>query len=557
MKFLSLCSFEKGILWNRMALSFLLIIMLFLNSWAIEAIEWPEGWSEVTTLYSVSINSSTIGLAIDDKAIILSWIEGGRMNGELYFQRLLIDEKPPKPTLLGEGEFFSNPALLFDDQGYSHIVWEGRQEGREVIYYTRVDPRGEIVEPRALLTSPYLIGHVDLIKDGDELYLLWSGRDEETMNFDIFMMPFTTSGDSIEPPVNLTRTPLISGRSRAIILRGEIHLLWMDYVSDRYHIYYQPFSLKGEPLKESLHLDTVYNIGSRDRPALLAGAKGDLHLLWNGDSSALGLLPVASGLTYMQLRDGEIVNRERILEGHSTIQRPTMARINDKNLGVLWQDNRRGPLQVHYLELEEGGDVLKGPIPLDITSRASHAPKMVVDENEHQYVFWLSFDDEGRDYQLSMIHTRSVALPSIWYKMGLHPQHPLPNLLFVLLANLLLSLIITLIHPWIYLLPLLLFSLLERRGLLEDIEERRYQALFLLFAFLFLIQGFYAFIEPIGASFSFHGVGAILSSLVTILFLRSLKHFSLASTMNRLVLILLWLYWFHYFIYIPQVMEWL
>lgn len=539
-----------------MLLFFALILPLF--SCTTEALEWPEGWSEVTSLNPVSINSSTIGLAIEEETISLCWIEGSRIGGRLLYQNISPLQEPDSLLHLATGDFFSHPALILDGDGHGHIVWEGRVEGQEVVYYTRVDERGEGIEPEVLYSSSYLVGHLDLLLEGETLYLFWSGRDDETMDFDIFMMPFTTSGRPLASPVNLTRTSAISGRSRAMIREGEIHLLWMDYVSERYHLYYQSFTTQGEALRESLHLDTVYNLGSRDRPDLLAGSKeGHLHLLWNGDSTALGLLPVASGLTYMEIRDGEILTRERIYEHHSTIQRPSMTRIDDRILGVLWQDNRRGPLQAHYLEVEEGGQVLKDPISLDSSSRASHAPKMVVDESGYQYVFWLAFDEEGRDYQISSINTRSVAQPSIWYKMGLHPKYPLFHLLFVLVANLLLSLIITFIHPWIYLLPFFLLSLLERKGLLEEIDERFYDVLFLLFTLLFFLQGLYVFIEPVGSSFSLHLLGAILSSLVTILFIKRLRDFSLVSTMNRLVLILLWLFWFNYFTYIPQVIEWL
>lgn len=550
--------------WKKLLYSlkipFLLLLFIFLISGSLKAKEWPAGWSQVNPLNPVSINSSRIGLSLDNEGRpIFSWVEGGRSRGSLYYRFLHPDGSPSTPILLSQGEFFTNPRLIIDEKGFGHVVFAGRREGREVIYYICFDPKNtHDVDPIILWESPFLVSDVDLLMaGGDNLILLWSGRDEGTMDFDIFMMPLTTSLEILGPPVNLTKTKGISGRNTALIKEGEIHLLWTDFVSERYHLYYKSFQLDGEPLGERKHLDTVFNLGSGDRPSILIDTNRVLHLLYSGDSTAGGLLPATGGLTYMQIKEGEVKVRSQIVEGRSTMQRPFMDFVKEGILGILWQDNRGGPLQVYYLEIHEGGEILKGPMALDISSRASHAPLMVVDSQGYQYVFWFAFDEEGRHYQLSTINTRYPAFPSIWYRMGLDPDYPLTHLLFVLLANLLLSLLLTFIHFWVYLIPLLLLSFFDKKGLLRDLDKQFYQFLIPLFAFLFFLQGIIVFNRPIGSTFSFQFLGFFLSSLVTITFVKGFSGFSLRSSMNRLVVILLWLFWFHYFTFIPQVMEWL
>ncbi len=522
--------------------------------------DWPLGWSEITELNPVSINSSIYGVDLDGEGkLYLSWVEGRHLSTKVYYRHLKPGSEPGEPVLLAEGPSFSNSHLLVDSRGLIHLFWEGKKGNKEAVYYALVDGEGnKELGPITLVESRYLLRDIEPVLSPDGyLYLFWSGRDPDTMSFNVNYQVMDLQGEMILGPKILTDSNEISGRNTALVTKERIDLFWTDYHHNTYTYYFRSFTREGKPIDDRLLIDTAGNLESRDKPQMVeekdeTGRR--IHLLWKGQSSGGGFVAARDILYYGRIGEqGLDLSGQQLVEGE-VIQRPNLQLIEGNKLALAWQDNREGALQTHYIELDGEGTRLTDPLCLDITRRASHAPRIVIDHQGYSHVLWLAFDEEGRNYLLSMINNRFPAQPSFWYSMGLDHSQPLLHLIIVLSASFFVSLIMTGIHIWVIALAMLVLFIADRFSLLPVTRRGFLSVSLFLFSLLFLLQGLPRIIEP-GAGFFYHLFTALVASVLTVVFCRWHRNFSF-SGIYRLATIVLWLFWHNYFLYLQRIIEW-
>ena len=389
---------------------------------------------------------------------------------------------------------------VIDREGYIHLIWEKRENRKEVAFYARLDRRGQLLDGPSRLSDPNVKAEnvaVALTDDGAPLcFWIEKGHEDATQRL---MMARPGTGQS---PLILSTSPKIM-RDLAVTggdEGGHVFLVWSDNRQGVYDIYLTVLNAQGNvAVAERRITDTGSDFVFE--PALAAGG-GVVHLVYFADkvidqelvhqaydqtgerltepqvlervsqaAMTLGgstptsypLLAVAELEGRLRLYEslGPVVRQRKIDRNGTTVLPPepflrgsryysqiNLARAKGQQW-VVWADLRwrsGDRFQVYTASLDQEGRV-EEETRLTFATTSALWPVMILDDEGGQHVIWQQ-NAGPYTYQMLYINNLDPARVSAWQRLGFPGVGGAWSFLLALAQGAILAVITTLVRVW-------------------------------------------------------------------------------------------------------------
>jgi BNR repeat-like domain len=229
--------------------------------------------------------SPAIGLGAND-TVHVAWIDHTAGNPELYYRNSVDGgttwNKVKRLTRTKYGA--SDPVLVTDSGGAVHIVWfEYIEGGNDEIFYVRSTDGGATWSAVKRLTwtsgwSEYPAMALGLNKT---LHVIW--EDDVSGNYELYYKKSTDGGASWSAAQRLTWTSGYSYYPVAVIDSNDaIHVIWSEYLSNNFEIYYKKSTDGGANWSSNQRLTWTW--GWSRGPAAAVDSSDTIHIVWHDDT---------------------------------------------------------------------------------------------------------------------------------------------------------------------------------------------------------------------------------------------------------------------------------
>lgn len=537
---------------HKLIIIFLLLLMIGSIKIYAAGGEWLEGFSRLQTITQLSRFKTSYDLLIaNNDRLVIAGIDGGYHNMGVFIE---IDGT----RVYDSNVFFAveEVKLLQDYHENFHLFWICREYEDHFLYYTFLDPQGNIIKNEIKLEQRAgRILNLTVTEQNKGLHLLWTVG--ERPNYFINYLEVKSSGEIGD----LTRLDLTtSGIPRGNLLvdsQGDLHLFWRESDNWRLNLWYQKFLPTGETLNEALNL---FPVAFLDRN-MQAATEVNLVLKLGADDTILGLY---SGQNQETGRDLGAIIRFELQNGQvlaSEIVSPLVRELKNfsavfttDQIHLSWlqiDQNRR--MKPYYMIIDYDGTKVKGPLLMDYGFADALNPSLALYQDNSMQLTWQRYAEGGDYLNLMGRNSKNPEPPPLGYRLGFGDSDPLIGYFYVMGIGLSYSVVITLTQGFIILLLYLLLLQLKKRKLLEDLERYPIHCSLMIFSGLFLLLDtplhLFRFDNP-GSFFAV--LTAILSSFFVLIMKKDEKKMlELNSSMGWVFIMLLWVYWNTLFSLIP------
>lgn len=509
-----------------------LIVILTTGVGARDYIElWPEGWSEVSPLFSTSIFADRFFVAYDEMGTSFLSVDG------LYFKevdliyRLVRDNKVEEEVVLRAKRELDNPFLGLDQEGNRYAVWLERSSEGNTLNYTTFGAFYTGHETLVFRDTKNTIQDLAAVQIGATTHVVWSEREG---HFQIHYGRIEQGQLVLEETIT-NSTDLSVRPSIAVDQLGVVHLAWMETSDIGVQIHYRKRGLAGwtKPLK--VGDGSVQDIQQGGNIALTATSEG-VALAWSA-------LPRNSSRLFVYLAQ---------VSPHGQVTTPVALVLGGKakfvegapQLQLIWQGVGRFGSEVNHGYYEEGR--LKDVTDLTVGRKSAFRPEVVYREG-YLYVYWLQAQPE-RGYGVYGINNQFPKAISLWRKVGIDETNPFIHLFFLFVSTTMLALVYTIMNLGVILIGGLVYGLIQRS------EKYRQQSFFYQIALIGTILTLTRHLPiPAGNPEFFglihSGISFVLATMGTYWIMRNVRQ---RGVFEDISMILLWMLLFQFFALIPQ-----
>ncbi len=527
---------EKGVRFLKRYFYFhVFIIMCILIAQPVQARDyielWPEGWSEVESLFKTGIFADRFRVGYDKAGISFLSMDGSYFR-ELDLTYRLFDGTTLREeiVLVSQAEL-DNPLLYIDSDGVRHAAWLKRETNENTICYStfHVPYKGhDIVE---IWNTPHDIQDLNGFFDGDTMHIVWSERDR------YFQVKYgRIHNGQLSDVVTISDTSDLSIRPSIVVdKQGVRHIVWFESSQQGVVVYHSFFGEHGWERPQVMGSGSIQDLQQGGAISLIA-REDYIEAAWASSH------PKTSQLFIYLARihdDGEIDSpvllgrgsRPRLVEG-STQSR------------IIWQGVGRFGPQIHD-GVYDGGKVIE-QTNLTVGRKAAFRPE-VLSIQDYLYVYWLQADTDG-GYIVQTINNQYPKPISLWRKIGIDEEAPWVHLLFLLVSTAMLSFVYLIGNVGVALVGGLVYFVLLRWELYG--KQPLLYHVFLVGVILCTVCHLpIPSISPQFFGFLHYGLSFVLATAGTYLLLAQTKQ---RGPFENIVMILLWLTLFQFFALIPQ-----
>ncbi len=543
----------------------LIVIFSFLLSGAAQARqqEWPEGWSEETSVGQYSIFSQRFGVAFapDRELFFIAGLIGHRGNMELVIDFLKLDEKPQhqKRVLVNDNIYFADfPKVFIGSNGKIIVSWVEEVNRERHLKYRVFSSQGDFLEEKTILETPRRISNVYGKTDREgRVHLTWTGLGETGL--EVHYSRISEKGHLEFGPFQLTSSDKFSYRGLVIGEEGFLNLFWVELHPVSADLQYRRFNLSGEPVGP---IKTISQVSMMDRAGLpvleinldaTRDSEGNIHLVWNAQGDGAALFRSGSDIFYARFQNGEMDKGPHNLIAYwADAHRPAIATGED-GISIAWEDHIRSPVRIAFFSTERVGGTPTEPVSLNIGTNSAFSPQIFLDNYGNDHVFWYNFFQDQRMIEVKTINNRFPVRPSFWYVVGLGLENPLQRLVYILGLNLFLSILNSLTQFHFLVIILLGLGYL---GQILDLPKYTWLVVLTGFAFIFLLQETGWYYTPKYVDQGLELLNAALAAIFAIFFVRSFKGWvGIRDTVGQFIVFWLFIYWHTFFSFIPHYIQ--
>lgn len=492
---------------------------------------WPEGWSEVSPLFTTSIFADRFFAVHDGAGTSFLSVDG------VYFKELDLTYRHfegntiKEEIVLSAGKELASPFLALDDQENRYVIWLEKSSEGNSLKYTTIKPPYQGLETSVFRVTSNTIQDLSAFQKGDTTHVTWSERDKHfqvryaqiKQGRTVLMETVTNSADlSVRPSVTVDE-------------QGTVHIAWMETSDFGVKIYYSKRVDGGWSTPLPLGDGSVLDIQQGGSIDLLATEEG-IAVTWSA-------LPHNSSRLFVYVAQ---VDRNGIASAPMTVALGTKAKFvpNNKDLQIVWQGVGRFGAEINQGSIIDGR--LKDVTNLTVGRKAAFRPE-VISRDGHLYVYWLQAQQDT-GYRVFGINNQFPRTISFWRKTGIDENAPLIHIFFLLVSTIMLAVVYTILNLSVLIAGGLVYALIQKS------EKYKKQSLFYriaLIAALFTVARYLPIPQGSPEFFGLihYGLSFVLALGGTYLIMRNVKH---KGAFVDISLMFIWMILFQFFTLIPQ-----
>jgi BNR repeat-like domain len=309
-----------------------------------------DGGSTWTTSKRLTVNSGYSRrpaiAAVSSDTLAVVWSDNTPGNSELFSKRSTdggAGWTTAKRMTWTSGSS-EDPVMALDLSGNLHLVCTESTSGNDEIYYKKSSDGGSTwtTSRRLSWTSGYSLNPAIAADSSGHLHVIW--RDDTPGNFEVYYKKSTDGGTSWSAGKRLTWTSAESGSPAAIVdPSGYLHVVWRDYASDHWEIYYKRSTDGGAGWTTGRRL--TWTSGDSVDPDIAVDNSGYLHLVWSC------LVPAAGAhLDYQKSTDAgsSWTSAQRLTWGSGLPCLPVIASDSSGDLHLVWYLTTPDNSEIYY-----------------------------------------------------------------------------------------------------------------------------------------------------------------------------------------------------------------
>jgi hypothetical protein len=279
------------------------------------------------------------------------------------------------------------PALAADSSSRIHVVWQDATPLNDELFYKKSTDGGATwIGAMRLTWNPSVSGEPALaIDSSDIIHLVW--KDKAPGYHQIYHKKSTdggatwitkrlcwSSGDSHHPVL-------------AIDSNDHIHVIWRDYESGDFELYYRKSTNGGSNWTGTKRL--TWASGPTYSPAIAIDSSDNIYIAWQNDVDEyitnyeiFYIMSVDGGLTWSMAK--------RLTWNSGWSEAPAIAADSSDNIFIAWQDGPPTNREIYYKMSTDGGTTWATK-KLTWNPGNSFSPAMVIDANDYIHISWYDY----------------------------------------------------------------------------------------------------------------------------------------------------------------------
>ena len=368
---------------RKISLSLLCLVVLFcFSSSQISS----QTWSSLIRLTWNSGESKIPAITVDSSNVVHAvWFDEASGNTEIFYKHSLntgTSWSANTRLTWNAGDSYS-PVIAVNPGNQVHVAWYDRTPGNNEIFYKRSTNGGITWSTLKRLTWNSGDSNIPSIAADscNRVHVAW--YDMTPGNNEIFYKRSTDGGVTWSATTRLTWSPGLSFTPSIATGSGNsVHVVWYDYASTDYEIYYKQSTDGGATWSAITRL--TWNTGNSLGASVAVDSSGGIHVAWYyGD-------PGHRDIYYKRSSNGGTSwsGITRLTWNTGDSYRLNLATDTSNGIHIVWRDKTPGNFEIFYKLSTNGGVNWLGTTRLTWNSGSSDHPDIAADSNDDIHVIW-------------------------------------------------------------------------------------------------------------------------------------------------------------------------
>ncbi|MCI0601973.1 glycoside hydrolase [bacterium] len=376
-------------------------------------------WGPDFKISEDSVSSSHPSIAASGTNVYIVWFGVDAGNSNIYFRRSHNGGATWKDTVpLTRSDKSAHPSIAATEEDV-HVVWMDSRSGNTEVYTRRSFNQGLTWKKEQRISEfPFESWVPAVAASGKDVFIAWV--DYKDANEEEYLRRSRNRGKTWDPPVRLTNDPADSWAPSLVLAGDNIHVAWFDrrnalatdaQVESKLDGAMALVGLPPEPAPPrdpSVYYLPEFHHRIQDKMQRIQMI-APFWVANGGDLKALDSLlreferkfeQWATGweIYYKRSTDGGTTwsNDLRLTKARGVSQRPAIA-ANDKELHIVWFDQRKGNWEVYYKNSDDNGVSWKKDFRLTKAKKDSMHPTIAVSSGL-LHVLW--FDERDGNAEI-------------------------------------------------------------------------------------------------------------------------------------------------------------
>jgi len=351
-----------------------------------------QTWSKTKRLTWNSSNSDRPSIETDtSNNIYILWTEYISSNSEIFFKKSTNGGTSwTSKRLTWNSGFSISPVVSTDSKNRIHVVWEDSSSGTYEIHYKKSTDGGTSWTSKQLTSGSIGCGSMSPAVDidtNDNICVTWYS--DKSGNMEIYFRRSTNAGNTwsnkrLTWNAGESRTPAIATDSN-----NNIYVVWYDDTPGNADIFLKKSTDGGTTWSDKR---LTWNSDSSSNPSVEADSNNFIHVVWHNYTSS------NYEVYYKKSTNGggTWTAAKRLTWNLGNSKWPKVTTDSNDNIHVVWEDETPGTSEVFFKRSTNGG-VSWTMKRLTWNSGSSQFPKVNCDSMNRIHVTWGDYTPGNRE----------------------------------------------------------------------------------------------------------------------------------------------------------------